>query len=50
MYRPYAPTSDDIDNFSFAASKRLTDLLRGELELDVDFDCADVEDEFPIAA
>jgi hypothetical protein len=37
MYRSYAPTTDDIDNFRWEASSRLVDLLRGELDLDVEF-------------
>lgn len=52
MHRSYAPTTDDIDNFRFAASARVSDLLRGELELDIDFDneCAAFEDDVPLAA
>jgi hypothetical protein len=48
MYRIYAPTTEDIDNFSFAASGRLHDLLRGELDLDAEFDCdlGDAEGDF----
>jgi hypothetical protein len=41
MYRSYAPTTDDIDNFRWEASARLTDLLRGELDLDSLFDLFD---------
>jgi hypothetical protein len=48
MHRIYAPTTEDIDNFRFAASVRLTDLLRGELDLDTDLD--DREDEASAAA
>lgn len=48
MYRVYAPTTEDIDNFRFVASVHLADLLRGELDLDADV--ADVEDEIPSAA
>lgn len=29
----HAPTSEDFDNFTFEASQRLGDLLRGELDL-----------------
>jgi hypothetical protein len=46
MYRTYAPSTEDIDNFRFAASACIATLLRGELEIDTDFDgeldnCAD---------
>ena len=34
MYRIYAPTTEDIDNFHFEATTRLVDLLRGEIDLD----------------
>jgi hypothetical protein len=34
MFRAYAPTTEDIDDCRFAASGRLTDLLRGEIDLD----------------
>jgi len=44
MYRTHAPTTEDIDNFRFAASERLVDVLRGELTLDVDL--ADEGDDF----
>jgi hypothetical protein len=40
MYRQYAPTTEDIDNFRFEASSRLSDVLRGELDLDA----GDIED------
>ena len=43
MYRNYAPTTDDIDNFRWVASARLIDLLRGELDLDVEFGLFDEE-------
>ena len=48
MYRSYAPTTEDIDNFRFVASACLADLLRGELDLDSDLDT--FEDEFPSAS
>lgn len=51
MHRTYAPTTDDIDNFRFAASTRLSSLLRGELELGADFDGdGEGDDEFPLSA
>lgn len=34
MVRSYAPTTEDIDNFHFAAHASLAELLRGELDLD----------------
>jgi len=37
MYRSYAPTTEDIDNFHFEATTRLLDLLRGEVDLDAIF-------------
>jgi hypothetical protein len=40
MYRSYAPTTEDIDNFRFAASTRLVDLLRGEIDLEAYLDAA----------
>lgn len=50
MYRSYAPTTEDIDNFRFAASASLAELLRGELDLDGLDDSAIVDDAFPLAA
>jgi len=41
MYRIYAPTTEDIDNFHFEASTRLVDLLRGEIDLDAIFEGSD---------
>ena len=37
MYRTYAPSTEDIDNFRFAASACISMLLRGELDVDADF-------------
>jgi hypothetical protein len=50
MERIYAPTTEDIDNFRFAASGRVSDLLRGELTLDAEFegDAGDFDDELPL--
>lgn len=51
MYRNYAPTTEDIDNFRFQASARLTDLLRGELDLDAIYEVdGPVNDESLLAA
>lgn len=54
MYRSYAPTTEDIDNFRFDASRRLVDLLRGEVDLDsilaADGNHAELDDDFPLAA
>lgn len=44
MYRSYAPTTEDIDNFRFSASASLVDLLRGELDLDGLDEAVDAED------
>jgi len=45
MYRSYAPTTEDIDNFRFVASACLADLLRGEVDLDSDLES--FEEELP---
>lgn len=36
MNTRYVPRTEDFDNMSFAASQRLDDILRGELDIDVD--------------
>ena len=45
MYRIYAPTTEDIDNFHFQATTPLLDLLRGELDMDAIFEGFD---DFPL--
>jgi len=52
MHRSNVPTTEDIDNFSFAASVRIADLLRGELDIDADFagDFGECEDDIALAA
>ncbi len=35
MNSRHVPHSEDFDNFSFAASQRLDDILAGELDCDV---------------
>jgi hypothetical protein len=47
MIRTPIATTEDIDNATFFASRRLADLLRGEIGFDGwdadDADCADVD-------
>ena len=50
MYRTYAPTTDDIDNFRFAASVPVGHLLRGELEFDAGMESGESDDDFPLDA
>lgn len=33
MHIRYVPTSEDFDNFTFAASQRLSDFLFGDIDL-----------------
>ena len=33
MHTRYVPTSEDFDNFTFEASRRLVDLLVGEIDV-----------------
>lgn len=45
MFRRPAPTTEDIDNFSFDAHASVAEILRGELDLDglediAELDCA----------
>jgi hypothetical protein len=48
MYRTYAPSTEDIDNFRFAASACIATLLRGELDTDFeDGEPGDWADDLP---